>query len=73
MNAVLSTRRVLLWAGAIFTIASLPPPLVDDYNTLMALQIVRQMKFPESQPTRLEVRPTHRWRGMDSNLQFRDA
>jgi DHA2 family multidrug resistance protein len=41
MSTVLSTRRVLLWAGAIFTIASLPPPLVHDYNTLIALQFVR--------------------------------
>jgi DHA2 family multidrug resistance protein len=37
----LSTRRVLLWTGAIFTLASLPPPLVHDYNTLIGLQLVR--------------------------------
>jgi MFS transporter, DHA2 family, multidrug resistance protein len=41
MGAVLSTRRVLLWTGAIFTMASLPPPLVHDYATLIALQFVR--------------------------------
>ena len=31
MGTVLSTRRVLLWTGAIFALASLPPPLVHDY------------------------------------------
>jgi MFS transporter, DHA2 family, multidrug resistance protein len=41
MGAVLSTRRVLLWTGAIFAVASLPPPLVHDYDTLIALQFVR--------------------------------
>jgi MFS transporter, DHA2 family, multidrug resistance protein len=41
MGAVLSTRRVLLWTGAVFTIASLPPPLVHDYDTLIGLQFVR--------------------------------
>jgi DHA2 family multidrug resistance protein len=41
MGAVLSTRRVLVWTGAIFTMASLPPPLVHDYATLIALQFVR--------------------------------
>jgi DHA2 family multidrug resistance protein len=41
MSTVLSTRRVLLWTGAVFAAASLPPPLVHDYNTLVALQFVR--------------------------------
>jgi DHA2 family multidrug resistance protein len=41
MSTVLSTRRVLLWAGTIFILVSLPPPLVHDYNTLIALQFVR--------------------------------
>jgi MFS transporter, DHA2 family, multidrug resistance protein len=41
MGAVLSTRRVLLWTGAIFALASLPPPLVHDYDTLIGLQFVR--------------------------------
>jgi len=41
MGTVLSTRRVLLWTGAIFTLASLPPPLVHDYGTLIGLQFVR--------------------------------
>jgi DHA2 family multidrug resistance protein len=41
MGVVLSTRRVLLWTGAIFAIASLPPPLVHDYDTLIGLQFVR--------------------------------
>ena len=40
MSTVLSTRRVLL-TGAIFAAASLPPPLVHDYDTLIALQFVR--------------------------------
>ena len=33
MSTVLGTRRVLLWTGAIFAVASLPPPLVHDYDT----------------------------------------
>lgn len=41
MSTVLSTRRVLLWTGAIFTITSLLPPLTQDYDTLIALQFVR--------------------------------
>ena len=41
MSTVLSTRRVLLWTGAIFAVASLFPPLVHDYDTLMALQLIR--------------------------------
>ena len=41
MSTVLSTRRVLLWTGALFALASLPPPLVHDYDTLIALQCVR--------------------------------
>lgn len=41
MSAVLGTRRVLLWTGTIFTVASLLPPLTQDLGTLIALQIVR--------------------------------
>src|SRR5215470_16952825 len=41
MGTVLSTRRVLLWTGAIYALASLPPPLVHDYSTLIGLQFVR--------------------------------
>src|SRR5216684_2671109 len=41
LSTVLSTRRILLWTGTIFAAASLPPPFVHDYNTLIALQIVR--------------------------------
>lgn len=41
MSTVLSTRRVLLWAGTIFTVASVFPPVTSDYATLMALQLVR--------------------------------
>jgi MFS transporter, DHA2 family, multidrug resistance protein len=41
MSTVLGTRRVLLWTGAVFAMASLPPPLVYDYDTLIALQFVR--------------------------------
>jgi len=41
MSTVLGTRRVLLWTGAIFAAASLPPPLLHDYNTLIGLQIIR--------------------------------
>jgi DHA2 family multidrug resistance protein len=41
MSTVLSTRRVLLWTGTIFTIASLLPPLVSDYDALIAVQLIR--------------------------------
>ncbi|HTV90148.1 MAG TPA: MFS transporter [Stellaceae bacterium] len=41
MSTVLSTRRVLLWTGTIFAVASLFPPLTQDYNTLIALQLIR--------------------------------
>ncbi len=41
MSTVLGTRRVLLWTGAIFAAASLLPPFVHDYDTLIALQFVR--------------------------------
>jgi len=41
MSTVLSTRRVLLWTGAVFALTSLLPPLVHDYDTIIALQFVR--------------------------------
>src|SRR5882672_7683282 len=41
MSTVLSTRRVLLWTGTIFAAASLLPPFVHDYDTLIALQFIR--------------------------------
>ncbi|HWD56830.1 MAG TPA: MFS transporter [Stellaceae bacterium] len=41
MSTVLSTRRVLLVTGTIFTIASLLPPFVSDYHTVIALQLIR--------------------------------
>jgi DHA2 family multidrug resistance protein len=41
MSTVLSTRRVLLWTGSIFTIASLLAPISRDYDTLVALQLIR--------------------------------
>ncbi|HEV8031229.1 MAG TPA: MFS transporter [Stellaceae bacterium] len=41
MSTVLSTRRVLLWTGTIFAAASLLPPFVRDYDTLIALQLIR--------------------------------
>jgi MFS transporter, DHA2 family, multidrug resistance protein len=41
MSTVLGTRRVLLWTGTIFAAASLLPPFVRDYDTLIALQFVR--------------------------------
>jgi DHA2 family multidrug resistance protein len=50
MGTVLSTRRVLLWTGAIFALASLPPPLVHDYDTLIGLQFVRGSRSAPSFP-----------------------
>jgi DHA2 family multidrug resistance protein len=41
MSTVLSTRRVLLWTGAVFALTSLFPPLMHDCDTVIALQFVR--------------------------------
>ncbi len=41
MSTVLSTRRVLLWTGTVFAAASLLPPFMHDYDTLLLLQFVR--------------------------------
>jgi DHA2 family multidrug resistance protein len=41
MSTVLSTRRVLLWTGTVFAVASLLPPFMHDYDTLLLLQFVR--------------------------------
>src|SRR5580704_15474268 len=41
MSTVFGTRRVLLFTGMVFTLASFPPPLVHDYDTLMVLQLIR--------------------------------
>jgi DHA2 family multidrug resistance protein len=41
MSTILGTRRVLLWTGAVFTVSSVLPPLVSDYDTVIALQFVR--------------------------------
>src|SRR5580704_4314410 len=41
MSTVLSTRRVLLWTGTIFTVTSLLTPITHDYEILMALQLIR--------------------------------
>jgi len=41
MSTVLGTRRVLLWTGTIFTVASFLPPLTHDIGTLIALQLIR--------------------------------
>jgi MFS transporter, DHA2 family, multidrug resistance protein len=41
MSTVFSTRRVLLWTGTIFAITSLLPPFTRDYDSLIALQLIR--------------------------------
>jgi DHA2 family multidrug resistance protein len=41
MSTVLSTRRVLLWTGTCFALASFLPPYTHDYNTLIVLQAIR--------------------------------
>jgi DHA2 family multidrug resistance protein len=41
LSTVLGTRRVLMWTGTVFTVASLLPPVVSDYGVLMALQLIR--------------------------------
>ncbi len=41
MSTILGTRRVLMTTGIVFALASLLPPFVSDYNTLIALQAVR--------------------------------
>lgn len=41
LSIVIGVRRFILWACAIFTISSLLVPLSSDYDTVIALQIVR--------------------------------
>ena len=41
MATVLSTRRVLLWTGSLFALASVFPPFVHDYGLTIFLQLVR--------------------------------
>lgn len=41
MSTVLSTRRVLLWTGTVFTVSSLLPPFTHNYDVLIAVQAVR--------------------------------
>ncbi len=41
MSTVLGTRRVLLWTGTAFTVFSLLPPFIHDYDTLIAVQMIR--------------------------------
>jgi DHA2 family multidrug resistance protein len=41
LSIVIGVRRFILWACAIFTISSLLVPLSSDYDTIIALQIVR--------------------------------
>jgi hypothetical protein len=48
------------------------PPTGDKTMRLHA-QTGEIILFCAGEPDRSEVRPTLRWRGMDSNLQFRDA
>ena len=41
LSVVLGARRFVLWSAAIFTLSSLLLPLSSDYDTVIALQIVR--------------------------------
>lgn len=41
LSMVFGVRRFLLWASAIFTLCSLLVPLTTDYDTIIALQILR--------------------------------
>lgn len=41
MSTVLSTRRVLLWTGMVFTVFSLLPPFIHNYDTSIAVQAIR--------------------------------
>jgi DHA2 family multidrug resistance protein len=41
MSTALGTRRVLLWTGTIFAVASALPPYVQNYDVLIVLQFVR--------------------------------
>jgi MFS transporter, DHA2 family, multidrug resistance protein len=43
MSTVLSTRRVLLWTGLVFSVGSILPPFMHNYDALIALQFVRGM------------------------------
>jgi len=41
LGMVFGTRRFLLWASIIFALSSLLPPFIRDYDTVIALQLVR--------------------------------
>ena len=41
MSTVLGTRRVLVWTSLIFAALSILPPFLRDYDTLIAVQLVR--------------------------------
>ncbi len=41
LATVLSTRRVLMWTGVTFALASIFPPITTDYTVTIALQLVR--------------------------------
>jgi MFS transporter, DHA2 family, multidrug resistance protein len=65
MSTVLGVRRFVLWACAIFTLSSLLLPLSSDYDTVIALQIVRGLAvgtfIPAALGFILRVLPPHWW------------
>src|SRR5258706_12107104 len=65
MSSVLGVRRFVLWASAIFTVCSLLLPLSSDYDTVIALQILRGLAvgtfIPAALGFILRSLPPHWW------------
>jgi DHA2 family multidrug resistance protein len=65
LSIVFGVRRFVLWACAIFTVSSLLLPLSSDYDTVIALQIVRGLAvgtfIPAALGFILRVLPPHWW------------
>ncbi|HEX3498472.1 MAG TPA: MFS transporter [Stellaceae bacterium] len=65
MGTVFGTRRFLLWACAIFALSSLLLPFAGDYESVIALQIVRGLSvgtfIPAALAFILRSLPPHWW------------
>jgi len=65
MSVVLGARRFVLWSAAIFTLSSLLLPLASDYDTVIALQILRGLSvgtfIPAALGFILRSLPPHWW------------
>jgi DHA2 family multidrug resistance protein len=65
LSTVFGARRFLLWSSLIFTLSSLLLPLASDYDTVIALQVVRGLSvgtfIPAALGFILGTLPPHWW------------